>query len=61
MVQSIFYLVLEFELRKAKETIHDLRQNITDLTSGNYVSSFSFLGCRGAIICFTCLRQLVWS
>jgi len=29
------FLVLEFELRKAKETIHELREQITNMTAGN--------------------------
>ena len=36
----VFLLVLEFELRKAKETIHDLREQITEMTAGK---SFFFL------------------
>lgn len=36
-----YFLVLEFELRKAKETIHELREQITSMTAGNTLTFLS--------------------
>lgn len=42
VIAFILSTVLEFELRRAKETIKELRENITDYAKGTYRIQFGF-------------------